>query len=67
MAFSVLFEMASINLLFSFAAMEELDGDDVRVSYNGREASRDIVQVSVYMKNQCMSSSKFFALKQRFV
>ena len=47
--------------------MEELDGDDVRVSYNGREASRDIVQVSDCMKNQCMSSSKFFALKQRFV
>jgi len=27
-----------------FDAMEELDGDDVRVSFNGRKASRDIVQ-----------------------
>jgi len=27
-----------------FSAMEELDGDDVRLSYDGKEASRDIVQ-----------------------
>ena len=27
-----------------FDAMEELDGDDVRVNYNGRYAARDIVQ-----------------------
>ena len=27
-----------------FSAMEELDGDDVRVSFNGRAAERDIVQ-----------------------
>ena len=27
-----------------FDAMEELDGDDVRVNFNGRTASRDIVQ-----------------------
>lgn len=25
--------------------MDELDGDEIRVSYNGREAERDIVQV----------------------
>lgn len=30
-----------------FLAMEELDGDDVRLSYRGREAERDIVQVCV--------------------
>lgn len=29
-----------------FSAMEELDGDSVRISYNGRYAERDIVQVS---------------------
>lgn len=28
-----------------FSAMEELDGDSVRISYNGRYAERDIVQV----------------------
>ena len=44
--------------------MEELDGDDVRVSFNGRKASRDIVQVGVYLKNEYMSSSELFALKQ---
>ena len=27
-----------------FSAMEELDGDTVRISYNGVKASRDIVQ-----------------------
>ena len=26
--------------------MEELDGDDVRLSYRGKQAARDIVQVS---------------------
>lgn len=30
-----------------FAAMEELDGDDVRVSSRGRYAERDIVQVDL--------------------
>ena len=29
----------------NFSAMEELDGDSVRISYNGRYAERDIVQV----------------------
>lgn len=29
------------------AAMEELDGDDVRVSSRGRYAERDIVQVDL--------------------
>lgn len=33
-----------------FDAMEELDGDEVRVSYNGRAAERDIVQF-VPMRN----------------
>jgi len=33
-------------LVFS-AAMEELDGDDVRVSSRGRYAERDIVQVAL--------------------
>ena len=28
-----------------FKAMEELDGDDVRLSFNGKKAERDIVQV----------------------
>lgn len=32
-------------LYFIFKAMEELDGDDVRLSFNGRKAERDIVQV----------------------
>ena len=31
-----------------FDAMEELDGDDVRISYNGRMAERDIVQFVPY-------------------
>lgn len=32
-------------LMMMSAAMEELDGDDVRVSSRGRFAERDIVQV----------------------
>lgn len=32
----------------NFAAMDELDGDTVRLSYNGKFASRDIVQFVPY-------------------
>lgn len=32
-------------MMMMSAAMEELDGDDVRVSSRGRFAERDIVQV----------------------
>ena len=63
----VLLRISFMWILFSFAAMEELDGDDVRVSFNGRKASRDIVQVGVYLKNEYMSSSELFALKQWFL
>jgi len=31
-----------------FEAMEELDGDSVRISYNGKQAVRDIVQFVPY-------------------
>lgn len=31
-----------------FESMEELDGDSVRVSFNGRQAARDIVQFVPY-------------------
>ncbi len=34
-------------ILYNFSAMEELDGDDVRLSSHGKEASRDIVQVNL--------------------
>lgn len=34
-----------MNLLMLSTAMEELDGDNVRVSSRGRVAERDIVQV----------------------
>ena len=39
---SVLFDC----VVFRCAAMEELDGDEVRVSFKGRLAERDIVQVN---------------------
>jgi len=40
-----------------FSAMEELDGDDVRVSYNGVYATRDIVQF-VSLRDFVMSTSR---------
>ena len=39
--------------------MEELDGDDIRVSYNGKEASRDIVQVSALLLPCKLSTNSF--------
>ena len=49
-----------------FSAMEELDGDDVRLSYNNKAASRDIVQFVPIrdfidikqMQNQSMSRNR---------
>lgn len=38
-----------------FAAMEELDGDDVRVSSRGRYAERDIVQVDLTRERKSWS------------
>ena len=36
-----------------FEAMDELDGDDVRLSCRGRQAERDIVQVCwLHFRNQ---------------
>ena len=37
--------LLSVAVSSSFVAMEELDGDEVRVSSRGRFAERDIVQV----------------------
>lgn len=38
-----------------FTAMEELDGDDVRVSFRGRYAERDIVQVDLIKERKSWS------------
>lgn len=47
-------EANQLRSVFS-AAMEELDGDDVRVSYRGRYAERDIVQVDLTRKRKSWS------------
>lgn len=41
----------------NFAAMDELDGDMVRLSYNGKYASRDIVQFVPYRDSHTWMAS----------
>ena len=47
-----------------FDAMDELDGDEVRVSYNGQYAERDIVQF-VPMREFIRNDANAFQMKAR--
>ena len=46
--------------------MEELDGDDVRVNYNGRTASRDIVQFVAFRDYDCYNGASLMKLRKVF-
>ena len=45
-----------------FAAMEELDGDEVRLNEGGRSASRDIVQVMFLYQQLALPFTLFLSL-----